>query len=199
MVAVLDSRMVRALTSPAAISSAISLIVVIAGWRLIGARFSHAPSADLVVEEKVQVPAAQQRAALDANAPRSVIANDAPVQATPSADHAKSSNSIAKESVAGMRGMAKKKPQPAIEPAHVFHAVQTVGLRGEPRYGAAKEDSLASGARVVVIENRGSWVKVRSEANGSIGYVRKEFLALRSPPRRTADSQAKKDFSLRSK
>ena len=68
---------------------------------------------------------------------------------TPSADHAKSSNSIAKESGAGMRGMAKKKPQPAIEPAHVFHAVQTVGLRGEPRYGAAKEYSLASGARVV--------------------------------------------------
>ena len=43
MVAVLDSRMVHALTSPAAISSMISLIVVIAGWRLIAAKFSQAP------------------------------------------------------------------------------------------------------------------------------------------------------------
>jgi hypothetical protein len=175
MVAALDSRMVRALTSPAVISSVISLIVVITGWHLIGAKFSQAPDADGVVETKVQDPAAQQRASLRANAPSGVVVNDV---------------SNAKEIVTATR-MAKKNPQLAVQPAGVFHAVQTVGLRGEPRYGAAKEHSLASGARVILIESRGSWLKVRSEANGATGFVRKEFLS-RQSARNTIDTRSRR-------
>jgi hypothetical protein len=85
---------------------------------------------------------------------------------------------------AALRGRDKKFAPPPADRSAVLHATQTVSLRGEPRYGAPKGQALASGARLSVVESRGSWVKVRSEADGSVGYVRQEFLARRSSPRK---------------
>ena len=83
---------------------------------------------------------------------------------------------------ATLRGRDKKYAPPA-DRTPVLQATQIVALRGEPRYGAPKGQALARGARLSVIESRGSWVKVRSDADGSVGYVRQEFLARRSSPR----------------
>ena len=84
---------------------------------------------------------------------------------------------------AALRGRDKKFAQPPADRTPVLQATQIVALRGEPRYGAPKGQVLARGARLSVIESRGSWVKVRSDADGSVGYVRQEFLARRSSPR----------------
>jgi hypothetical protein len=68
-------------------------------------------------------------------------------------------------------------PSSARRRSVVLKTVQTVGLRNEPRYGAAKGQPLAPGARLVMLEASGNWLRVRSEATGEIGYVRREFLS----------------------
>ena len=79
---------------------------------------------------------------------------------------------------------AAEKPTPRAlpgAPARVFKAMQAVGLRDEPRFGAPKHDALERGARFIMMEQDGSWLRVRHEASGSIGYVRMEFLAPATP------------------
>jgi hypothetical protein len=59
----------------------------------------------------------------------------------------------------------------------VFKAMQTIGLRDEPRFSAPKGHPLETGTRLIVMERNGSWIKVRNEATGSTGFVRREFVA----------------------
>ena len=80
------------------------------------------------------------------------------------------------------QGDREKKPRDSsLERRLVFQAMQTIGLRDEPRYGAPKGPLLERGARLILMERNGSWLKVRSEATGSIGYVRREFVAPAAP------------------
>jgi len=58
----------------------------------------------------------------------------------------------------------------------VMRARQIIGLRSEPRYSSPKELTLRPGAKLVVIDRDGSWLRVQSE-DGSTGYVRQEFLS----------------------
>ncbi|HET7004887.1 MAG TPA: SH3 domain-containing protein [Candidatus Binatia bacterium] len=185
MMAMIHSRVFRALTSRAMVETAVSVIVVIAGWSLLGGKISQAPYLNQHGETESQVPAAPAQAKLALGTAASSTPSDgAPGEPRAGLDQADPRKSDTKSGGAGDRAVPLlergKKPPPGGQRARVLHAVQSVGLRGEPRFGAAKEHSLASGARVILIESRGSWLKVRSEANGSTGYVRREFLVARS-------------------
>jgi hypothetical protein len=82
-----------------------------------------------------------------------------------------------------LRRTAEKQKPAALPgaPARVFKAMQAVGLRDEPRFGAPKHDALERGARFIIMEQTGSWARVRHEPGGSTGYVRMEFLAPATP------------------
>ena len=133
-----------------------------------------------LASSRVDKAASERRGADDAT-------NRATAQPSAEPHAAKTAPGDTKDSPVGaraaLRGRDKKFAPPPADRSAVLHATQTVSLRGEPRYGAPKGQALARGARLSVIESRGSWVKVRSDADGSVGYVRQEFLARRSSPR----------------
>jgi len=61
-------------------------------------------------------------------------------------------------------------------PGTVLQAAHEIGLRSEPQHSAPKGEAIEPGARLVVIGEAGSWLKVRCEKDGSTGYVRREFV-----------------------
>ncbi|MBI2181961.1 MAG: hypothetical protein HYU31_14225, partial [Deltaproteobacteria bacterium] len=46
-----------------------------------------------------------------------------------------------------------------------------------PRFGAAAQIMLDRGARLIVLEINGPWLKVKMEKTGAPGFVRDEFVA----------------------
>lgn len=58
----------------------------------------------------------------------------------------------------------------------IFQTRRRILLREEPRFGAAAEIMLDRGARLVVLEIIGKWLKVKMEKTGAPGFVRKEFV-----------------------
>jgi hypothetical protein len=50
-----------------------------------------------------------------------------------------------------------------------------IPLREEPRFGATSVEMIEKGSIVGVLDSHGNWLKVRTEADSSVGYVRKEF------------------------
>jgi hypothetical protein len=133
-----------------------------------------------LASSRVDKAASERRGADDAT-------NRATAQPSAEPHAAKTAPGDTKDSPVGaraaLRGRDKKFAPPPADRTPVLQATQIVALRGEPRYGAPKGQALARGARLSVIESRGSWVKVRSDADGSVGYVRQEFLARRSSSR----------------
>jgi len=58
----------------------------------------------------------------------------------------------------------------------IYRTVRQILLREEPRFGAAAEIMLDRGARLIVLEINGRWLKVKMEDTGAPGFVREEFV-----------------------
>jgi hypothetical protein len=74
----------------------------------------------------------------------------------------------------------------------IYRTVRQILLREEPRFGAASQIMLDQGARLMVLEINGSWLKVRMEKTGAIGFVREEFVM---PAEAAGPSSANNDKS----
>ncbi len=59
----------------------------------------------------------------------------------------------------------------------IYRTVRRILLREEPRFGAASQIMLDLGARLIILDINGRWLKVKMEKTGSIGFVREEFVA----------------------
>ena len=58
----------------------------------------------------------------------------------------------------------------------IYRTVRQILLREEPRFGAASQIMLDLGARLIVLDINGKWLKVKMEKTGAIGFVRQEFV-----------------------
>ena len=74
----------------------------------------------------------------------------------------------------------------------IYRTVRQILLREEPRFGAAAEIMLDRGARLIVLEIDGRWLKVKMEKTGAPGFVREEFVV---PASAAEPSRASKDKS----
>ena len=58
----------------------------------------------------------------------------------------------------------------------IYRTVRQILLREEPRFGAASQIMLDLGARLIVLDINGGWLKVKMEKTGAMGFVRQEFV-----------------------
>ena len=65
------------------------------------------------------------------------------------------------------------KPDQGIE----YRTRRVVPLRQEPRYGSPKTQDIDAGATISVLETKGDWLKVETGPSGTVGYIRKEYVA----------------------
>jgi Bacterial SH3 domain len=65
------------------------------------------------------------------------------------------------------------KPDQGIE----YRTRRVVPLRQEPRYGSPKTQDIDAGATISVLETKGDWLKVETGPSGTVGYMRKEYVA----------------------
>jgi hypothetical protein len=66
--------------------------------------------------------------------------------------------------------------QPAENSRPVYETIRRILLREEPRFGAASQIMLDTGARLIVLEVDGKWLKVKMDKTGTVGFVREEFV-----------------------
>lgn len=67
--------------------------------------------------------------------------------------------------------------EPARDSLPIYQTQRRILLREEPRFGAPAQIMLERGARLIVLEINGPWLKVKMENNGTPGFVREEFVA----------------------
>jgi len=79
---------------------------------------------------------------------------------------------------------------PAKDSLLIYQTRRRILLREEPRFGAAAEIMLDRGARLIVLEINGPWLKVKMEKTGAPGFVREEFVV---PAEAAGPSSASKD------
>ena len=82
--------------------------------------------------------------------------------------------------------------EPARDSLPIYQTRRSILLREEPRFGAPSQIMLGAGARLIVLEINGPWLKVKMENTGSPGFVREEFVV---PTGAVAPSGASKDQS----
>jgi len=82
--------------------------------------------------------------------------------------------------------------EPARDSLPIYQTQRRILLREEPRFGAAAQIMLDRGARLIVLEINGRWLKVRRQETGAMGFVREEFVA---PAEAAAPSSESKDKS----
>jgi hypothetical protein len=68
---------------------------------------------------------------------------------------------------------SEEPPRHAID----YKAQRIVRLRPEPRFAAATTEDIDPGTAISVLEAKGDWLKVKTRPAGSVGYVRKEYIA----------------------
>jgi hypothetical protein len=66
--------------------------------------------------------------------------------------------------------------EPARDSLPIYQTRRRILLREEPRFGAPSAIMLDTGARLIVLEINGPWLKVKMENTGSPGFVRVEFV-----------------------
>lgn len=81
---------------------------------------------------------------------------------------------------------------PAKDSLLTYQTRRRILLREEPRFGAAAQIMLDRGARLVVLEINGPWLKVKMEKTGAPGFVREEFVV---PAEAAEQSSANKEKS----
>jgi hypothetical protein len=67
--------------------------------------------------------------------------------------------------------------EPARDSLPIYQTGRRILLREEPRFGAAAQIMLDRGARLIVLEIDGKWLKVKMAETGAVGFVREEFVA----------------------
>jgi hypothetical protein len=67
--------------------------------------------------------------------------------------------------------------EPARDSLPIYQTRRSILLREEPRFGAPAQIMLDRGARLIVLEINGPWLKVKMENTGAPGFVREEFVA----------------------
>jgi hypothetical protein len=66
--------------------------------------------------------------------------------------------------------------EPTIDSLPIYQTRRRILLREEPRFGAPSHTMLDTGARLIVLEINGPWLKVKMENTGAPGFVREEFV-----------------------
>lgn len=84
----------------------------------------------------------------------------------------------------------KRERESAGDSLPIYTTVRQILLRDEPRFGAAAKIMLDRGARLIVLEINSSWLQVRVEKTGAVGFVREEFVV---PASAAAPLSASKD------
>jgi hypothetical protein len=64
----------------------------------------------------------------------------------------------------------------------VYETLRITPLRQEPRFAATATEDIDPGTAISVLEKEGDWLKIKARTTGSVGYVRKEYVAPLSPP-----------------
>jgi hypothetical protein len=67
--------------------------------------------------------------------------------------------------------------EPARESLPIYQMGRRILLREGPRFGATGQIMLDAGARLIVLEIDGKWLKVKMAETGAVGFVREEFVA----------------------
>jgi hypothetical protein len=67
--------------------------------------------------------------------------------------------------------------EPARNSLPIYQTQRRILLREEPRFGAPSQIMLDTGARLIVLEINGPWLKVKMVETGAVGFVREEFVA----------------------
>ena len=143
---------------------------------------SPTPAAIEPLAERASVsaaePGAMRNAIVDQVATSSRSAATAQLD-TPGQDgKIKSATKVANQAttVDAARGKNRER-EPARDSLPIYQTGRRILLREEPRFGAAAQIMLDRGARLIVLEINGPWVKVRMEKTGAPGFVRDEFVA----------------------
>ena len=76
------------------------------------------------------------------------------------------------------RTKSEEPPTDAID----YETLRIVPLRQEPHFAAATTENIDSGTVISVLETIGDWIKIKTRSSGSVGYVRKEYVAPVSRP-----------------
>ncbi len=84
-------------------------------------------------------------------------------------------------------------PESANSALTIYRTVRQILLREEPRFGAAAEIMLDRGARLIVLDINGRWLKVKMEETGTPGFVREEFVVPEHDAEPSKAIQAKSD------
>ena len=66
--------------------------------------------------------------------------------------------------------------EPARDSLPIYQTRRRILLREEPHFGAPAQIMLDRGARLIVLEINGYWLKVKMENTGAPGFVREEFV-----------------------
>jgi len=138
-----------------------------------------APMSDAIVDEVVTSSKNPATAKLDTPAQPGMTKSPAKVANQPT-------------TVDAARGINRER-EPARDSLPIYQTRRRILLREEPRFGAPSQIMLDAGARLIVLEINGSWLKVKMENTGAPGFVREEFVA---PTGAAAPSSSSKDQSV---
>ncbi len=85
---------------------------------------------------------------------------------------------VANQAITVDAAMGKdRQREPARVSSPIYQTQRRILLREEPRFGAPAQIMLDRGARLIVLEINGPWLKVKMENTGAPGFVREEFVA----------------------
>ena len=76
----------------------------------------------------------------------------------------------------GVVSKSNKTPERTVRVTE-YKTRRMVPLREEPRFSSETSEHIGPGTPISVVETKGDWVKIKTRPAGSIGYVRKEYVA----------------------
>ena len=79
-------------------------------------------------------------------------------------------------------GSKTKNPEGPPEQEIAYRTRRVAPLRQEPRFAAATTQDIDAGVTISVLEAKGDWLKVKTRPSGTVGYVRKEYVAPAGAP-----------------
>ena len=142
---------------------------------------SPTPAAIEPLAERASVSAAEPGAMRNAIVDQVATSSKSPATAkldTPGqAGKIKSATKVANQAttVDAARG-GNREREPARDSLPIYQTGRRILLRDEPRFGAAAQIMLDRGARLIVLEIDGKWLKVKTAQTGAVGFVREEFV-----------------------
>lgn len=74
---------------------------------------------------------------------------------------------------------AKPKPaEPAVQSGTESEIISASTLKQEPRFAAEAIEKVDRGERVIVLDRKLQWIKVKMQTSGNVGYLRQEYLSV---------------------